>query len=260
MKNIKLFAYEINNSSVSSPYSDIMNLSVKRLNSEESVNDRRMRINIDDPQKEEDLISNYDIKGDQYVFLTLLRIASSEGLPNITDDLLRQDKISITDLDSIKINGSSNVYKYHHYYAFNNKFLVTNSPLNRKIKGFQTYINWFLKETRGSHIFEFTPIIVEPEGTSFKDLRSIRFKDSSVFMSTKEKQESPNSLSKRIRLFKEDIIKSMLSNVVGMEEILEKILYLPIYFLNLQRRKEYLRKIIKGQWEPLLNQSEMKKI
>jgi len=224
-KTIKLLAFKVENKEIGKQYSDILKILSKKLEGS-IVENRRMLLNKEDPQKEEAIISDYDITEGKFIFLTLLRITSAEGLPNITDELLQHEKITINDLDQISIPGSTVVYRSHYYYATDGKHIVTNMPTNRKITSFQTYINWILKDTRGDKLYEFTPLTTEPPETKFSDVRSINISGTSMPLTT-EKKAIDENVTKLFRLnevakkYVKSLVEKYTKDTKGIKEILE---------------------------------------
>jgi|WetSurMetagenome_2_1015567.scaffolds.fasta_scaffold44627_4 hypothetical protein len=224
-KPIKLLAFKVENPELGKSHSDIVDNLSNVLN-DSKLNDRIMQLNIDDPQKEEDLISNYDIRSSKFIFLTLLRIASAEGMPNITDNLLEKNKITITDLDQISIPGATKIYRGHHYYATDGYHIVTNMPINRKITTFQTYINWILKDTREDNLYEFTPLTIEPPETKFSEVKSINVSGTSLPLTTEEMKTNEN-VTKRFHLnevakkYAKAFVEKYVKDTKGVKDILK---------------------------------------
>lgn len=178
IKNVKLRAFSISNYEIDKKDSGLMELLNSTL-SGSIAKDRKMRLNPDDPQNEEDLISDYSSRNNICVEGAVLRIASSGDIPNIPDDYLDKEKITIMDLDSIKLQ-SSIVYKTHYYFSLNNTHLVTNLQGNIPIKRFETYINWFLEDVRGGQFFELIPCTIPTPETKLSDLTNMVFKNNTV--------------------------------------------------------------------------------
>lgn len=202
-KNIKLRAFSLVNTDLKHNETNL--LSMLRFKLKDSVmNDRRMIINPDDPQREEDLIANFDlrIKGNNCIMVTgtMLRIASVDDIPNITDDILNKEKVDIETLESIK-SDSKVIYKSHYYFAVNNEYLVVTLPSNRTITAYQTYINEYLKDVREDILYEFTPLLAKSEEVKFEDVKSIKIgsKDHPICGSSNKETDTSPFLVKKIK-------------------------------------------------------------
>ena len=103
-KNIILRAFSLVNTDLKHNETNLLSLLSFKLK-DSVMNDRRMLINPDDPQREEDLIANFDLRMKRKVCVmvvgTMLRIASVDDMPNITDDILNKEKVDIETLESI---------------------------------------------------------------------------------------------------------------------------------------------------------------
>ncbi|MGJ7025053.1 hypothetical protein [Petrimonas sulfuriphila] len=177
-KQIKLRAFSISNYAIDKKDSGLMELLASTL-SGSIAKDRKMRLNPDDPQNEEDLISDYSAKEGVCINGAVLRISSSGDIPNIPDDYLDKEKITIMDLDSIQMQ-SSIIYKMHYYFALNSTHIVTNLQGNIPIKRFETYINWFLENIRGELMFEFIPCTTPTPQTRLSEIANMAFKNNTV--------------------------------------------------------------------------------
>ena len=84
-KQIKLRAFEISNKSLSQSSQILVNLKDK-LDKSICVNERRMRLNSDDPKQEEDLLSAFQTNKNT-LFATMLRIAPGSNVQHIDETL-----------------------------------------------------------------------------------------------------------------------------------------------------------------------------
>ena len=224
-KNIKLRAFSLVNANIKHNESNLLPLLCDKLKNS-IMNDRRMLINPDDPLHEEDLIANFDLrmKGNECVMVvgTMLRIASVDDVPNITDEILSQAKADIETLDSIK-SDSKVIYKSHYYFAINSRFLVVSLPTNRPINAFQTYINEYLKEVREDLLYVFTPVLTKSDKVKFDDVKSIKIgrKDYPVGSdSSKETAQTP-ILIKKISNLAQEVLKNLMEESKDLNQILE---------------------------------------
>lgn len=169
MTIVKLRAFEIINSDIKKKQSDIGDKLRVKLQNSAAVHDRRMLLNAEDPQKEEDLISDFaknSSTGDP-VFCTMLRVALGNNVQHIDNTLFSKKNFTISELNSNVVNAEA-IYKNHYYFAVNNNFLITNMPGNLTITRLQTYLNWLLNE-----LYEVNPLIAEdamPELSNIKDI------------------------------------------------------------------------------------------
>lgn len=176
-KEIKLRIFKIENNDITKKDSGLLSMLSNKLDNSKAQ-DRRMILNQDDPKKEEDLISDYQIRSNILISGAMLRIMLSSEAPSIPDNLFDEKRIVISELDQLEIENSS-IYKDHYYFLLNNNYVVTNLPGNYTITRFQTYINWLLEIDRESFFFEFTPMTVLHDDIKLSDLRNIRIQDPS---------------------------------------------------------------------------------
>ncbi|WP_180173600.1 hypothetical protein [Acinetobacter sp. YH01024] len=165
----KLRAFEIINSDVNKKQSDLGEKLRVKLQTSIEVNERRMLLNAEDPQKEEDLISDFaknSSTGDP-IFCTMLRVALGNNVQHIDGTLFSKKHFTIADLNSSVVNAEA-IYKNHYYFSVNNNFLITNMPGNLTITRLQTYLNWLLND-----LYEVNPLVAEdamPELSNIKDI------------------------------------------------------------------------------------------
>ncbi|HFE9653323.1 hypothetical protein OHW45_06080 [Acinetobacter baumannii] len=165
----KLRAFEIINSDINKKQSDLGDKLRSKLQTSIAVNDRRMLLNAEDPQKEEDLISDFaknSSVGDP-LFCTMLRVALGNNVHHIDGTLFSKPNFTISELNNSIVNAEA-IYKNHYYFAVNNNFLITNMPGNLTITRLQTYLNWLLND-----LYELNPLVAEdamPELSNIKDI------------------------------------------------------------------------------------------
>lgn len=213
MKSIRLRAFRIGNNDLTKTKSDLFEILRKKLIGSKAES-RRMQLNLEDIKREEDLISDFN-ESKNFISGVVLRITHSEDVPNIPDDFLQYEKITLNELERIE-SGTSIIYKEHYYFLVNDEYLITNLQSNLPIKRFQVYINWFLEEERDGKIFEITPIIIPQSETKLSEIKKIIVKDSSV-NTTKDQQSAGNK--KFILPLR--ILKDLVSDVKSLDEIIE---------------------------------------
>lgn len=169
MAKVKLRAFEIINSDVNKSQSDLGDKLRVCLTSSIAVNERRMRLNAEDPQEEEDLISDFakNSKDPDPIFCTMLRVALGNNVQHVDNTLFSKQNFTLTELHNSTVDAEA-IYKNHYYFAVNNNFLVTNLPGNLTITRLQTYLNWLLNE-----LYEINPMVADeamPELSQIKDI------------------------------------------------------------------------------------------
>ena len=214
MKPQRLRAFRIENNEITQSNSGLLNNLTNRLNGSKAEN-RRMQLNSEDIKREEDLISDFSPNGHNFVSGVMLRITHAEDVPNISDELLQHEKISINDLETIKA-GSSIIYKEHYYFLLGNSLIITNLQSNITITRFQTYINWLLEKERGAMLYEFTPMIVSQEEMPLSDIEKIIVKDPTV--GKNEEQETTGHKKFKVDW---DYISSLFKDVISLDEMVE---------------------------------------
>ncbi|WP_118803048.1 hypothetical protein [Haemophilus haemolyticus] len=215
-KQIKLRAFEISNKSLSQSSQILVNLKDK-LDKSICVNERRMRLNSDDPKQEEDLLSAFQTNKNT-LFATMLRIAPGSNIQHIDETLFQKPNLSISDLLSTELNTSA-IYKSHYYFALSSQYLVTNLPMTTTITRLQTYINWLLDE-----LFELSPVIELKEEYDLDHVQSFTIRDAEMSTDTKTdankgKNPEPSSMMKEITNLAMDKIKGLFQHAADYEDI-----------------------------------------
>ena len=216
MKSIKLIAYKIENSDLFKSEADLWSKLKAKLVPELQVAQRRMVLNVNDPDKEEDLVCYFKNEGEEKpIFCTMLRIAIGNNVQHINDALFKKNKFTISELNTTMIDAEA-VYKHHYYFSVNNKFLVTN--LSYTITRLQTYLNWLLGD-----IFEITPMISSATVQEIGNVESVTFSDPALNAQNNTKSKKPSSENKSFNLndlgtFAIDYIKSALSDTQQLSD------------------------------------------
>lgn len=169
-KKVKLRAFEIANNTITKSR-QVADLLKQKLDSSTSSNERRMLLSIDDPKKEEDLISHFNTDRKDIVFATMLRIAPGDNVQHIDDSLFQKANFSISDLLNTKLNTSA-IYKDHYYFLLSNRFVVTNLSGRTTIVRLQTYLNWLLNE-----LIELNPVIELKDEYDLSNIKSFVIQD-----------------------------------------------------------------------------------
>src|SRR5690606_25142501 len=142
-KQVRLRAFEVVNPYINKETSEIVSLVYKVLKSEKlKAKDRRLLLNDEDPNFEQDLISDFQfVKDDTHLRGSMLRIMAGSDVPNIPDSLFEGEKIAIDALELITTENQF-IYKQHFYFYLTDKYLITTLPKGTNIIRFQVYLNW----------------------------------------------------------------------------------------------------------------------
>ncbi|WP_239424235.1 hypothetical protein [Snodgrassella communis] len=170
MKKIKLRAFEITNIDINNAYSDLSNKLSEKLISSGSVEHRRMRLSLEDPKNEEDLISNFQQNSDS-IFCTMLRIELGNNVQHIASELFKKKSFTINDLNQSTVGGEA-IFKHSYYFLISDDFLITNLAGNITIKRLETYLNWFLGK-----FYQLTPLLDKAQITELSEIKSITVGD-----------------------------------------------------------------------------------
>lgn len=240
-KNIILRAFSLVNTDLKHNETNLLSLLSFKLK-DSVMNDRRMLINPDDPQREEDLIANFDLRMKRNVCVmvvgTMLRIASVDDIPNITDDILNKEKVDIETLESIK-SDSKVIYKSHYYFAVNNEYLVVSLPLNRTINAYQTYLNEYLKDVREDILYEFTPLLTKSQKVKFDDVKSIKIgsKDYPIGSNSNKETDTSPLLVKKIKNVARGVLKELMEENKDLKQILDEEIVSAELVLKISKKK-----------------------
>lgn len=216
-KKITLRAFKIANPSVTSPDSGILELLEQRLTPELTSGERRMLLNVDEPDSE--LLANYAWSANKsYLFGMMLRVIPADNGGMIHENLFSQQMITMAQVDS----GSSadSQYKDHFYFALDNNYLVTTLPGNVNISRLQTYMNWLLESLRDTHLFEFIELTKIPDGIPLSQIKDIQFIGGGTVTTTRP-TESEQNYSFSLKNIEESILKSVISDTASLDSILE---------------------------------------
>lgn len=240
-KNIILRAFSLVNTDLKHNETNLLSLLSFKLK-DSVMNDRRMLINPDDPQREEDLIANFDLRMKRKVCVmvvgTMLRIASVDDMPNITDDILNKEKVDIETLESIK-SDSKVIYKSHYYFAVNNEYLVVSLPSNRTINAYQTYLNEYLKDVREDILYEFTPLLTKSQKVKFDDVKSIKIgsKDYPIGSNSNKETDTSPLLVKKIKNVARGVLKELMEENKDLKQILDEEIVSAELVLKISKKK-----------------------
>lgn len=219
-KSVTLRAFTLENNDLKKDNCGLLDLLTAKL-SESKAQDRRMLLSQDDPQKEEELISDFNIKKGVYLSGTVLRLMPSKDAVSIPDELFDGKKIAYSELNAIDVRDSV-ICKDVYYFMVSDKVLVMCWYGNKTIKSFQTYINWLLGNEEKVVLFEFTPKIVSVSEIQVSGLRSIRVQDSHIELPADSNEQG---FSKSLKDISKNIIRDLLKEVKDLDEtMLEEII------------------------------------
>ena len=207
-KTVKCRAFRISTNDFTDNAKSIFSLLCEQL-PKSKANERRMRLNTKDESREEDLICDYEIS-EGVIFGTLLRIKSSDNIPEIPEEVFEENIIHLEQLRDLDVN-SSLFYKDHYYFLLNDKFLIVTLRGNITITHFQTYTNWLLETIRFNTLFEITPIVKE-KSIFLSDLRSIKIEDP-----VRKEEDSFNLTETKTISFK--LLTEMFRDVYSLDEV-----------------------------------------
>jgi hypothetical protein len=214
MKKIKLRAFEITNIDINNAYSDLSNKLSEKLISSGSVEHRRMRLSLEDPKNEEDLISNFQQNSDS-IFCTMLRIELGNNVQHIASELFKKKSFTINDLNQSTVGGEA-IFKYSYYFLISEDFLITNLAGNITIKRLETYLNWFLDKS-----YQLIPKVDSKEINNLSEIKDIIIQDIPANDKHSTDNRSQNSVS-TIQIEKQLIpwLKSLFSEKKNVSDIL----------------------------------------
>ena len=220
MVAIKLRAFEITNTDINKMHSDVKDKLKSFLKNSKTVHERRMLLNTEDPQKEEDFISNFskDNLLMDVIFCTMLRVAFGNNVQHINTHLFEKPNFTIEELNNSTLDTDA-IYKNHYYFALNNNYLVTNLQGNITITRLQTYLNWLLND-----LYEISPLLAEEIVPSISDIKDIVVKDTSIYPTTESEnstQRSSFDLGKiALNLIKNALIDSDKLSDIELEQMI----------------------------------------
>lgn len=137
-KNIVLHAYNVENVDLNSDMPDIFDVLLRRLNRDESANDRRMKLNS--VSSEEDVISDFSINKNS-IFCVMMRISPTEEIATIPDSFFKGKTVQ---LGSSQSNSEPTVTVLNTvYFLVGEKYIVSSLPPSQ-IKRLQVYLNYLL--------------------------------------------------------------------------------------------------------------------
>ena len=214
MVAIKLRAFEITNTDINKMHSDVKDKLKSFLKNSKTVHERRMLLNTEDPQKEEDFISNFskDNLLMDVIFCTMLRVAFGNNVQHINTHLFEKPNFTIEELNNSTLDTDA-IYKNHYYFALNNNYLVTNLQGNITITRLQTYLNWLLND-----LYEISPLLAEEIVPSISDIKDIVVKDTSIYP-TKESENSTQRSSFDLGKIALNLIKNALIDSDKLSDI-----------------------------------------
>lgn len=184
MATVKLRAFEIVNTNINSLSSDVGDKLRIYLDNSKDANERRMLLNSEDPQKEEDLISNFTSNSENNItFCTMLRVALGNNVQHIDMNLFNEKLFTIDQLNKVTLNSEA-IYKNHYYFSMNNNFLVTNLQGNITITRLQTYLNWLL-----NGLYEINPLVSKELLPSLSEIKDVTIRDSNIYPQSASNEE-----------------------------------------------------------------------
>jgi len=232
-KKVKLRAFEIPNKELDKSKNDLLKHLNKRLVENKSkANDRMMILNLEDENKEEDLLSFYRITK-SYICGSIIRIFYADETSKIPNDFLDHEQITMSELEKDSATTQNMRFKEHYYFFMNDSYLISNFQSNSHIKRFQTYINWLIQIERGDVIYEFTPKVQSVDKFHLSEIKNIEVKDSAIYKDDDSKIKSNSLLT-----LKDDLIKLFLNDVSDFDEIKKQQIVSAQLLLKFSKPKE----------------------
>lgn len=216
-KKFTLRAFKIANPSVTSPDSGILGLLEQKLTPELTSGERRMPLNVDEPDRE--LLASYSWSGSRsFLFGMMLRVIPADNGGTISEELFNQPMITMAQVASS--SSSESQYKDHFYFAVDNNYLVTTLSGNINISRLQTYLNWLLESVRGSRLFEFTEMTKVPDGVPLSQLKEIQFVGGGSVTTTRP-TEGEQNFSLSLKNFSSNLLRYVGCDTRSLDTILE---------------------------------------
>lgn len=193
-----------------------MKLLKQRLNNS-VVKDRMMVLNAEDEFKESDLIANFDVKKDSYIFGSIMRVTQKEGVPQLPDSFLNESRIDIEELKSLT-ETTSLIYKSHYYFMLNDDYVITTLPVSTTIKCMETYINSILDELRGDSLFGFNTMMKKQGQVKLGEIKDIRIKNSTVPVSAMKQKSTEQTYVQKMVDISFSTVKHFMSEKTNISE------------------------------------------
>lgn len=215
-KKFTLRAFRIANPNLTESNSGILRLLEQVLTPVSTAAQRRMPLNVDDPDRE--LLANYIWSANNsFLFGTILRIIPADNGGVISEELFNQPTITMAQITAGSTDQSQ--YKDHFYFALNNDYLVTTLPGTTNIKRLQTYLNWLLEHERGERLFEFTELTKLPDGVRLSQIKEIQFIGGGTTINARPTGSELRSLSVRLNDITDDILNSVIGDTESLDAI-----------------------------------------
>lgn len=218
-KTVKLRAFKILNDDINQSYSDAHKKLVDKLKNT-VIKDRGMLLNKGDAMEETDYIAYYDERSTTVLVGAIVRTTKAEETPNMTEDMLNQGSIVISELN--KINGKMNIVKYLYYFAISKDYLVTNLRKNQKIISFQSYLNWLLKKERDGSLYEIEPVIRKQVIKNLKNIKGLTFETPKGYQKKERTSPEDRGYIQKLTNIKKEILGYVLpKDTKNLQEILD---------------------------------------
>lgn len=176
-----------------------------------------MVLNAEDEFKESDLIANFDVKKDSYIFGSIMRVTQKEGVPQLPDSFLNESRIDIEELKSLT-ETTSLIYKSHYYFMLNDDYVITTLPVSTTIKCMETYINSILDELRGDSLFGFNTMMKKQGQVKLGEIKDIRIKNSTVPVSAMKQKSTEQTYVQKMVDISFSTVKHFMSEKTNISE------------------------------------------
>lgn len=214
-KKITLRAFDIENPIATLAHSPLIEHLTKRLENSH-VQDRQMVINVNDENKESDVIPHFTLTP-KIIKGTMMRIAPKENTPAISEELFAQEKFSVAELSNIETKDSV-IYKSHYYFAASNTHIVTNLSRTTSITSLQTYLNWLLEDHRDDFLYIFNPTL-NGEDIKLSDITKISVIDTERKKEKEVQQETVAKQKHKLSSLALEALKGFFSDGKDLKDI-----------------------------------------
>lgn len=214
-KSIKLNGFKVQTAEVTTQRYNLISEIESAISTKTKLSDRFMSLNPSDEHSDVDLIADIK-KTKEGLFGCFWRIKSGVA-SQISTSQINNASLSLNDIEQeTKKNVVGTLKDYSFFYLTKDRLVYSNG--NPRIKSFQTYINWILRESNQAFQYIFVPIISETKEVPLSSVSSIDVSDSFFKGNTKATSEYSQSFASITRA----ILKQLLSNQKTLGDLEEE--------------------------------------
>lgn len=210
-RKTRLRGFKVSNNSQLTKNFNLLNNLIAKID-QTATKDRWLKLSQSDDDVE---FISYSKKDKDALFGIILRMSLTSDTIHIKDSLFEEKNFTLDQM-SVLNTEFDKLYLSHYYFYVTDKKLVVNIPGNTSIKGFQTYVNWFLEME--STPYEFTPAVKNTENIKISDIKEVRFGGNSI---TPEKMNDPDTDSvdnRSVSIWGLEMIKDILKSSSAMSD------------------------------------------